>query len=61
MKITLSYIDAEEREAAAGVLAAILALLPGVRVRKNASKPPYIHVHLTTRKAGNPCNSKKDA
>ena len=57
MKITISYMATEEREAA-GVLAALLALLPGVRVHKNTSKPPYIHVYLTTRKPGNPCNIK---
>ena len=49
VKITISYIGAEEQEAA-GVLAALLALLPGVRVHKNESKPPFFHLYLTTRK-----------
>ena len=49
MKLTISY-TAEEEQETAGVLAALLALLPGVRVHKNESKPPFIHLYLTTRK-----------
>ena len=51
VKIIISYIDAEEQEAA-GVLAALLRLLPGVRVRKNTAKAPHNHLYLTTRKSG---------
>ena len=53
MKITIAYTAAEEREAA-GVLAALLRLLPGARVHRNAARPPYIQVHLTTRRPGKP-------
>lgn len=53
MKLKLTY-QPEEQEEAADVLAALLALLPGVRVHKNDSKAPYIHVYLTTRKPGTP-------
>lgn len=49
MKIAVSYIGSEEQEAA-GVLAALLELLPGVRVRKNESNPPFLHLYLTTKK-----------
>lgn len=49
MKITVSYIGSEEQEADA-VLSALRPLLPGVRVHKNVSKPPFIHLYLTTRK-----------
>lgn len=49
VKLKLTY-QPEEQEQAAGVLAALLALLPGVRVHKNTSKAPYIHVYLTTKK-----------
>lgn len=60
MKLNLTY-QLEEQEQANAALAALLALLPGVRVRKNASKPPYIHVYLTTRKPKNRCNSGENA
>lgn len=49
MKITISYIDAEEQEAAK-ILAALRPLLPGFRVHKNVSKTPFIRVNLTPRK-----------
>lgn len=51
MKITIAYTSTEEREAAR-VLAALLQLLPGVRVHKAATKSPYIRIYLTTRKPG---------
>ena len=59
MKLKITY-QPEEQEDAASVLAALLGLLPGVRVHKNTSKTPYIYVYLTTRKPGNPCNSKSN-
>ena len=49
MKITISYTAAEEKEATA-ILAVLRPLLPGVRVHKNVSKPPFIHLYLTTKK-----------
>ena len=49
MKITISHTAAEEREAA-GILAALLRLLPGARVHKAMDKPPYIRIYLTTRR-----------
>ncbi len=52
MKITVAYTSAEEQDAAA-VLAALLRLLPGVRVHKNESEPPFLHIYLTTKKPGN--------
>lgn len=55
MKITISYIASEEREAA-GVLEALRPLLPGLRVHKNKAKPPFLHLYLTTKKPGTPCN-----
>ena len=52
MKITISYTAAEEKEATA-ILAVLRPLLPGVRVHKNVSKPPFIHLYLTTKKPKN--------
>lgn len=49
MKIKLSYLPEEERDAGAA-LAALLRLLPGARVRKTDGKGPYKHTYLTTRK-----------
>lgn len=53
MKITITHTAAEEREAA-GILTVLLQLLPGVRVHKAMSKPPYIRIYLTTRKPRGP-------
>jgi len=53
MKITIAYTPAEEREAS-GALAMLLRLLPGARVHKAASKPPFVRIYLTTRKPGGP-------
>ena len=53
MKIAITHTAAEEREAARA-LSALLLLLPGVRMHKSASKPPYIRIYLTTRKPGGP-------
>lgn len=58
MKLKLTY-QPEEQEQAAGILAALLGLLPGVRVHKNTSKPPYIHVYLTTKNSSNRCGPKE--
>lgn len=49
MKITITHTAAEDREAA-GILAALLRLLPGARVHRNVSKTPYIQIHITARK-----------
>ena len=32
--------------------AALLRLLPGARVHRNVARPPYIQIHLTTRRPG---------
>ena len=53
MKITITHTDAEEREAA-GILAALLRLLPGARVHRNVRRPPYIRIYITTRKSRGP-------
>lgn len=49
MKVTISYTDAEEQEAAK-ILATLRPLLPGFRVHKNISNPPFIRVNLSPRK-----------
>ena len=46
MKIKLSYIP-EEQETAAGVLAALLRLLPGAKVRRDKSQGPKLCVYVT--------------
>lgn len=57
MKLKLTYSPEEAREADLIVHFA-RGLLPGVRVRQNASKPPYIHVYLTTKKGARKSGSK---
>lgn len=48
MKLKLTY-QPEEQEQAAGVLAALLALLPGARVRRDNSKAQKLCVYVTTK------------
>lgn len=51
MKITISYIAAEEREAT-GVLAALLQRRPGAKVRRDKSKLPRLAVYVVIDKKG---------
>lgn len=46
MKLKLTY-QPEEQEAAAGVLAALLRLLPGAKVRRDKSQAPKLCVYVT--------------
>ena len=57
MKIKLSYIP-EEQERAAGILAALLRLLPGAKVRRDKSRAPMLCVYVTVRNPSNRCGSK---
>lgn len=59
MKVNITY-TLEEKEEAAAVLAALRPILPGLRVHKNDRSPPFLHLHLTTKKSGNSCKSKKN-
>lgn len=58
MKISVAYIPAEQEEAAA-VLAALRRLCPGIKVKESDRHPPFKHIYLTTKKPGNPCNSRE--
>ncbi len=60
MKVTIAYIP-EEQEEAAAVLAALRPLLPGHKVRKSDRHPPFLHLYLTTRKPGKPCDLKESS
>ena len=46
MKLKLTY-QPEEQETAAGVLAALLRLLPGAKVRRDKSQAPKLCVYVT--------------
>lgn len=48
MKLKLTYAP-EEQETAAGVLAALLRLLPGAKVRRDKSQAPKLCVYVTTK------------
>lgn len=46
MKIQISYINEEEKEAAAAV-AALRAVLPGIDPRCKEKHPPRKHIYIT--------------
>jgi len=58
LKLKLTYLPEEEREAAAA-LAVLLRRFPGARTRKSARHPPFLHLYLTTKKPETPCGSKE--
>ena len=58
MKVTLSYIPEEQKEAAA-VLAALRPLLAWEKVRKSDRHPPFKHIYLTTKRPETPENPRK--
>lgn len=60
MKITIAYIDGEEREAAL-IQRFASRLLDGARVRKSDRHPPFKHIYLTNRKPETLHNSKENA
>ncbi|MDE7262558.1 MAG: hypothetical protein K2N78_10970 [Oscillospiraceae bacterium] len=49
MKITITYIPSEVREADY-ILRFIRSVLPGAKVRRSSAHPPQICVYLTTKK-----------
>lgn len=49
MKLKLTY-QPEEQEAADGLLAALLRLLPGAKVRRDKSQAPRLCVYITLKK-----------
>lgn len=53
MKVKITNLPEESREAAA-VLAALLQLFPGVKVRTSDAHPPYHHIYLTTKRPEKP-------
>ena len=60
MKLKLTY-QPEEQEVAADVLAALLRLLPGAKVRRDKSKEPkQMAVYVTSRNPANRCGSKEN-
>ena len=59
MKITISYIDGEAREAAI-IQRFADSLLGGAKVRKSDRHPPFKHIYLTTRKPEIPHGSKEN-
>lgn len=50
MKITIAYIPEQEQEAAA-IVAALLHLIPGAKVRKSDRNKPFHHVYVYSRVA----------
>lgn len=60
MKITISYIPPETREADL-ILCFIKKLFPRAKARKSTSHPPQVCVYLTANSPEKPCGAKKGA
>lgn len=60
MKITVSYIPAETREADL-ILRFARSILPRAKVRKSAAHPPQICVYLTSSLPRKDCGTTKRA
>ena len=62
MKISISYIPEEAREADL-IFHFVRNLCPGVRTHESDRHPPFKHLYLTTKrpskKPETPCNSKE--
>lgn len=57
MKLKLTY-QPEEQEEAADILAALLRLLPGAKIRRDKSKAPMLCVYVAVRNPSNRFGSK---
>lgn len=60
MKIKITYLSAEDQEAA-DIQAAILRRFPGVKIHKSDAHPPFKHIYLTTKKPGKPTGARDRA
>ena len=60
MKVTLSYIPEEQKEAAA-VLTALRPLLSWEKIHKTDTHPPFLHQDFSPKKPGKPRKNKKKA
>lgn len=60
MKVTISYMPDEVREADM-ILRFVQNVLPSARVRKSVSHLPQISVYLTTNKVGKRCGTTGNA
>lgn len=60
MKISITYLPEEEREAHIIHIFA-QGLLGNIKVRKSDRHPPFKHIYLTTKKPETPCKSKENA
>lgn len=60
MKISITYIPAETREADL-ILRFARNVLPGAKVRRTAAHPPQMCVYLTTRWPQRDCGATKRA
>lgn len=58
MKITIAYIPGEESEAIL-IRQFSNAVLGGVRVHENDRHPPFKHIYLTSKNAGNSSTTNK--
>ena len=59
MKISITYLPEEEREAHI-IHIFSQSLLDNVKVRKSDRHPPFKHIYLTAKKPEKPCNSEEN-
>lgn len=60
MKVKVSYMPEEEREATK-VLKSLLNVLSGVKVRKSDRNPPFKHIYVATQMRKKPDVSRENS
>ena len=58
MKVSISYMEDESREADL-IYRAVRDMLPSIKVRKSDRHPPFKQLYLTTKFPYKPCKSKE--
>ena len=60
MKIKITYLPAEDQEAA-DIQAAILRRFPGAKIHESEAHPPFKHIYLSTKKPGNASGARESS
>lgn len=60
MKIKITYLPAEDQEAA-DIQAVILRRFPGAKIHKSYAHPPFKHIYVSTKKPGNASGTRESS